>query len=93
MRLEGISSRYWTPPDTWSQGLVSSGSSNLLPSASPRRPKGVAPTDDNSGQRTTLALIVYAVSGGMPVYWRTQIKRALGSDYPGAFFFASLPRA
>jgi len=31
-RLEGISSRYWTPPQTRSQGLISSGSSTLLPS-------------------------------------------------------------
>src|SRR5690348_12096003 len=32
-RLEGISSRYWTPSEKRSQGLVSSGSSTLLPSA------------------------------------------------------------
>src|ERR1035438_988945 len=35
-RLEGIFSGYWTPPDKRSQGLVSSGSSTLLPSAVPR---------------------------------------------------------
>lgn len=32
-RLEGISSRYWTPLETRLQGFVSSGSSTLLPSA------------------------------------------------------------
>jgi hypothetical protein len=41
-RLEGISSRYWAPFETRSQGLVSSGSSTLLPSTVLRSEKTAA---------------------------------------------------
>ena len=59
-RLEGRSSRYWTPSEKRSQGLVSSGSSTLLPSAvlrpterhgSPKPARLIALTHEANGSR------------------------------------------
>ena len=101
-RLEGISSRYWTPSEKRSRGLVSSGSSTLLPSAvlRPAETAGhVGPTTSESASASD-SLTHATVRSTIDLVSQTACRllaptkndaRRPRTDYPGSLLFSHEP--
>ena len=101
-RLEGISSRYWTPSEKRSRGLVSSGSSTLLPSAVLRPAEtqgditpntsgytGVSDSLTLAGDRSRIDLVSQTACRLLaPI--QSEAKRPR-TDYPGSLLFGHEP--